>query len=338
MRLLDADLHLTTNSDPLHAHFRRLYSALEIPESALRSDARRSQFIVGRDCTLLQLPDRRWELPAPYPDFAHNLIWYDGVQSVRSHLVLHAAAVAHAGQAALIVGRSMSGKTTLTLALHKDGARLLTDDAVGLNYATGELQAVARQVQIRPKTRTLLDLPHDPVVRPADPQPLAALFLLDNHAQPPNHTLMLDVQHAPPAWREQLTRLPAVQTVRFKAAGTGWVRAWVELTVSADRAYAPIEQLCAQHDVLIYNVQTEPDRPPQFAEVPIVWPLAASDAAFHLLPHLQNRTVAQQHGGEIPLYLKIAALLKNTRCYRLTVGSPQKTSAAVLATLNPHHP
>jgi hypothetical protein len=74
--------------------------------------------------------------------------------------VFHAGAVAFDDDAAVLVGRSESGKSTTALSLlmaHAD-ARPLSDEFAIVNTATGEIEAFPRLFSIRPGTRRMLGL------------------------------------------------------------------------------------------------------------------------------------------------------------------------------------
>lgn len=65
-----------------------------------------------------------------------------------NHVFVHAGAVAYAGQAILIPGRSFSGKTTLTAALVKAGAEYLSDEYAVID-AAGKVLPYAKPLSVR---------------------------------------------------------------------------------------------------------------------------------------------------------------------------------------------
>ncbi len=325
---------LEANISQLIQLFQRLYHKLAIPLAETRPSVRHSRVTYTKSQTRLQIDDGKWELPTAYPKLIHNIVWYDAVRHVRSHMVLHGAGIAHNGQGTLLLGHSMSGKTTLSLALMQRGAKLLTDDVIGIEYASGALCALARQVQIRPKTHQLLNLPTTPIIQPSPPYPLKNLFLVGNSTPPLAHQLRLDVQAAPLAWQQQLEQHPNVQRLTLTTLGKGWLRCQLALSESAARCYPAIEQLCDEHGVLIYDVQTVAEREASFADRAVIRPIPPSEAAFQLLEHAQNRALSQQFGGEIPLYMTVLAQLQNTACYHLQIGTPADTSKKVFDLLS----
>lgn len=64
-------------------------------------------------------------------------------------LVIHAAAVAHGDRAAILPAPPGSGKSTLCAALVNRGWRLLSDELALVSLETGEIQALARPVNLK---------------------------------------------------------------------------------------------------------------------------------------------------------------------------------------------
>lgn len=115
---------------------------------------------------------------------------------LQGFLVLHASAVVHGAGAVGFVGPKRSGKSTLALALHREGFRVLTDDVLVLDARDDEVRARPGVPDLRLRhdaasaagvtssdgmvldggRRTLLRVDRDPVTRSV---PLASLFLLD---------------------------------------------------------------------------------------------------------------------------------------------------------------
>lgn len=109
-------------------------------------------------------------------------------------LSIHGAAVEHAGRAVIIAAPGEHGKTTLALALHAAGYRLLTEDITRVSFQpdpvvmpgpavvrmrAGALREVPAGMSTVASTTTRINLAIDPERRGgADPVPLAAAVLL----------------------------------------------------------------------------------------------------------------------------------------------------------------
>jgi len=101
------------------------------------------------------------------------------------NLVLHAAGVAAADGAVLIVGPSGSGKSSLAVSLHNAGIRLLGDDAIVVS-GSGEnvaARAVYRSLRLFPDSIAAL------VQVPAEFTPVAAYTTKRNVAYADDHSL-----------------------------------------------------------------------------------------------------------------------------------------------------
>jgi hypothetical protein len=70
------------------------------------------------------------------------------VEGERHNVVLHAAAVQHSGGAALLLGDSGAGKTTLSLLLRHAGLHLLSDDISPMDPATAEVLPFPRSIHL----------------------------------------------------------------------------------------------------------------------------------------------------------------------------------------------
>ncbi len=88
---------------------------------------------------------RNWDeiLPALESDLHLSI-----ARQAEEHVFVHAGAVASAGQAILIPGRSFSGKTTLTAALVRAGAEYLSDEYAVINTA-GQVLPYAKPLSVR---------------------------------------------------------------------------------------------------------------------------------------------------------------------------------------------
>jgi len=74
------------------------------------------------------------EQPARLPSLAHGIIMRNIFTRIRSHLLFHAAALEDHGKGVIIAADSGCGKTTLTLALVRQGFKFLSDDVAALEF------------------------------------------------------------------------------------------------------------------------------------------------------------------------------------------------------------
>ncbi|MCA1792216.1 MAG: hypothetical protein LC667_20925, partial [Thioalkalivibrio sp.] len=82
------------------------------------------------------------------PAAVEHAIISGAVKRERHSVVLHAAAVQHPGGAALLLGDSGAGKTTLSLLLRHAGLHLLSDDISPIDPATAEVLPFPRSIHL----------------------------------------------------------------------------------------------------------------------------------------------------------------------------------------------
>lgn len=71
------------------------------------------------------------------------------VQKSNDYLLLHAAGAELGGRAIVIPGSSGSGKSTLVTELLRDGFRYITDEAVAVDQATGEIKPFPKPISLK---------------------------------------------------------------------------------------------------------------------------------------------------------------------------------------------
>lgn len=95
--------------------------------------------------------------PTQIVHYAHLVLINAAASLVDDALVLHSGAVCRDGNAALLVGHSGRGKTTLTVELVSRGWQFLSDDFAVLR-TDGGVQAFPRRVNLTDQSLSLLDL------------------------------------------------------------------------------------------------------------------------------------------------------------------------------------
>ncbi len=86
------------------------------------------------------------------PSIAHGIILRRTLSGIRSHLLFHAAALSYNDKGIILVADSGYGKTTLALAMVRQGFRFLSDEIAALSLSNGELVPYPRCLWIRPGT------------------------------------------------------------------------------------------------------------------------------------------------------------------------------------------
>ncbi len=291
--------------------------------------------------------------------YAHLVLVNAAAAMTENLLVLHAGAVAHHDQAAVLVGASGWGKTTLTMELVRRGWRLLTDDFAPVTRE-GVVEPFVRRVNVTERSMALLGL-SDPGSAPrlvgfdrapkwmlnidqvfpnrvAEPARLAAVFLLGPPPAPgvpsaPDRWL-LRVDHVPPGFQTALAELPdvvAVQRLELDGPPTLAVDA-----VPGSRLVAPLDAICAGHDVSVLWAGRGNSRRPDFGGAPELAALPAAEALPVLLSHALSLSGRRFLAGSRPsdafqalAHLQQALAASGAVLYRLTPGRLDATADVV---------
>jgi hypothetical protein len=78
------------------------------------------------------------------------------VACLREHVLLHAASLARGNRAILLVGPSMTGKTTLAMSCYVRGWGFMSEDLTAVHKVTGRLSSFPKSVSLRPQALELL--------------------------------------------------------------------------------------------------------------------------------------------------------------------------------------
>jgi hypothetical protein len=109
----------------------------------------------GRAVIHTQDHDFTVEPPTLLPSLAHGVILRNTLAQVRSHLLFHAASLSYQGKGIILAADSGCGKTTLALALVRQGFQFLSDEVAALGFPSGELAPYPRCLWVRDGTYQL---------------------------------------------------------------------------------------------------------------------------------------------------------------------------------------
>lgn len=280
-------------------------------------------------------------------DQAYGLVFRAALDLADRHVVLHAAALERDGRALLVAGPSESGKTTLTLALVREGFRLLSDDFTPLDRETGLVHPFLKALGIRPGPgRRLADLDGDALARePLDvgllpasslavtPAHPVAIALMDGGAEPPSPTdpFFFGVRTAgdPTAVAARLRAVRALDVVRVEDDG---------VVLAIDPARGAVHALAAalesvEDQVLEYGLM--PRSYERRTSAPVLRAMRSGDALLLLAREIQNRrphgAYFRAMGGDAGrMTLEIARLVGGTRQVWLVAGRPEETARALV--------
>jgi hypothetical protein len=131
----------------------RRRSGLESPEELVRV------YAFAKEVPEVRVGGRTIRVPEAdqLAHYAHLIVINVAAALATGATVLHSGAVSRGGQAALLVGSSGHGKTTLTLELVRRGWRFLSDDFAPVD-AAGVVRPFPRRVNVTDATLVLLGL------------------------------------------------------------------------------------------------------------------------------------------------------------------------------------
>lgn len=143
LRFLDSEAVVECDSDRLWEALAYLYRPALVPVSAaapLRLQVSAAAGVRAISCG----STRQLAAPGAGETLAEELIFTEIVTRVSTHWLLHAAALAGPHGGVLIVGESGAGKTTLALALSRQGYQWLSDEVAAIDRTTGLLESFPR--------------------------------------------------------------------------------------------------------------------------------------------------------------------------------------------------
>jgi hypothetical protein len=340
-RFFDAPFVLETDSPAFLARFERAYGRFRVAGSLAAPVYRvllSGRSVVAIDGQTVRTAAASAEALGHY---AYNAILNAATARVRSHYLLHGAALHAPGERGVILaGHAGLGKTTLTLALLERGWGFFSDDVAAVGRSDGLLYPFPRRMGVRfagggPGEKRLLD-----VVTVASPCPAHVLFLLAEaetrsavEVKPPWY-LVLDRMDG--SLLEELRGLDDVWAAEVARSGP-YPAVRVDLAAGAlPTVESQVDSLCRRRGVLLFEMVQGRETPPDFSAAPRLELLSASEAAHELLHHLKggprSALLHEEFGGSAPqLYVALTRLTAGMACFRLQVGQLAEMVEAILS-------
>lgn len=298
---------------------------------------------------MLLIDGMAWPLadPARLQAYVYELILFELAARVRSHMLIHAAALVHRDRGLIIVGDSQHGKTTLALALLRRGFRFLSDELAALARHDGRVYPFPRRLRIRPGMLELAgyDLPAatlaprwlDKLVLDAEeiepaalalPAPLTDIIVLHDPARreqpdPASDRLEVTLDRIDAGLLESVRVLGGDAAVTVQSTGD---YPTLQIAVPQPTSLLPaLEQACHARGILMLDVRKRAEGAPRFTGPARLEPISASAAVMHLLAgfHGSHRSAILRQdccGQATRLYLELARLVTPVRAHRLYTG------------------
>ena len=324
-RFFDAAFVLETDSPAFLAELDRAYGRFRAGESADAPVYR--VLLAGQpECVVGGEPVRS-SSPEAMRLYAYNALLQAALARVRSHWLLHGAAVVSPGGGGVIVaGAAGLGKTTLTLALLGRGFGFLSDDVAAIGRADGLLYPFPRAVGLRLPGAAIGEKQTIDVAGVIQPVAPGFLFVLTDPTQaamPQPWYAVVD--RLPGGLIADLGTLPALSGLEAVRPGPyPALRLHLRAGASAE-VERQVLAACRRHGVLLFDWVQGREAPPDFGRAPHLEPLAASQAALEMLHHLRGGTdsalMREEFGGSASrLYLSLTGVAGQMACFRLGVG------------------
>lgn len=292
-------------------------------------------------------------------DYAHTSLVNVALAQVRSHFLIHGAALSADGAGIILAGHAGCGKTTLALELVRRGFRFLSDDVAAIACADHRLYPFPKSLGLWPGTRQLIPeagrLPQGTVGRqlvdietlyphrlgePCPPRYLVVLTSPRGETERVGEALYVTVDRVSEPLLAELRTIPGISDV----AVIGGQRLPVIRLSSPRRSFVEpaIEDVCARHQTLIFDVAKEGERPPDFDASPHLESLPKAEATLELLRRLRggSRSAILRHefqGSTTRLYLALTKVAAKMACYRLFVGRLRETADLVCQVVKGDH-
>jgi hypothetical protein len=355
LRFFDLQANIYSDSSAYVDLFARIYGRFRANGAA----APRGNPV---NLALLTRPDNPWGRPAlildgdvwPLTDpnllagYIYQIMLNAMAARVRSHVLIHAGAVAWAGQGIVLAADTRHGKTTLVLELVRRGFKFLSDEVAALGRADRRLHPFPRSLRIRPGSLSLAGFSEP---GPEAPTWLGKLLLDIEQIQPNSLGRVVPIRHviilqdpaaagnrAPGQPRQELGVLvnrldgPLLDAVRKIKAVTEVYpdvhQGYPLLRLRTARrmsALAQIEALCRERRILIMDVVSGPTKQPTFSAAARLEAIPASQTILELIPRFygghKSALLQEDFGGSTTrLYIHLADIIGRAKCYQLSVG------------------
>lgn len=270
------------------------------------------------------------------------------VARVRSHFLIHAGVVAYQGHGIILAADSFHGKTTLVLELVRRGFTFLSDEMAALSRSDRRVHSFPRSLRIRPGT---LELAGFPEVANGAPEWLGKLLLDIESIRPDSLGESAAIKHivilrdpAETTWQpldyaDQEVGILVDRVDRAFLAAVRRIAGVIAVRVDTDRGYpllkvcaahrtvvlSQIEVMCQERQIAVLGVKKRVDRRPDFKSPAQLKPIPRSQAVMELLQRFlggHKSALLQDDfaGSSARLFVELAAIVGQAKCYQLNVG------------------
>ncbi len=290
------------------------------------------------------------DVTQPVPEEHVMLRLQDMVQNhvlpaVRSHVLWHAALWSVEGRGLMILGAAGLGKTTLSLAHHLAGGRVLSDEIAAWHPETSLMSAFPRALAVRPDSLAVLDdrrahrrvmLDEEKALVPLPDEalsvaiPLSVVCMLerpaDAAAEASESVFEMQVRAPDEAWRDALRICWPEAQLMPHPDGEDW---WRGRYTGRLRLRA-LEEAVRRSEAVLEGFHRGARRQSSFAGPPVIEEMDSGAAAGMALAEMINGRTWGDQTGALRLMAMVRTALRPARCIRCVPGRLEETHPAIL--------
>lgn len=365
LRFFDLDALIRSDSNICIDLFMQMYrrfqvdtpSALPQPASIECTVRTRPEVPGSKPVLILDKEVRPLHNPQLMEGYVYESILNAILSRVRSHFLIHAGVVARHQQGILLVADSCHGKTTLVLELVRRGFAFLSDEIAALSRADRMVHPFPRSLRVRPGTlelvgyqdmaagvptwmgKLLLDIDE---IRPgclSGPVPPRHIIVLrdpqkaaNNQADKPYQEMGIRVDRIDKGFVAAARRIEGVLGVQPEQK-RGYPLVWVR-ALRRTHVLSCIEVLCQERQIAMLGVILPESGQPDFTAPPRLEAIPRSRAVMELVQrflggHHSALLQADFGGSATRLFVELAVIVRQARCYQLDVGPLHKMADLV---------
>lgn len=291
--------------------------------------------------------------------YVYESVFHTIISRVKSHFLVHAGVVSYNDRGIILAADSGHGKTTLVLELVRRGFKFLSDEMAALARTDGTVEPFPRSLRIRPGTLERVGFPEASIEAPIwldklildineiKPNSLGArtslnhVIILRNPAEPSGRSvagfpreLGIRIDHLDEAFLAALREIEGVIDMQTQQ-DSGYPLITLR-TMEGTSTLSKVEAICREHQVIVLGVIKRLEKPPRFDSLARLEKIAHSHGVMDLVQRFQGghqAALLQEDfaGRSTRLFVELATLINQAKCYQLFVGSLSEMANLVCA-------